>query len=266
MRLGVVGGGGVGRATARAFIEHVDEVRVYDVVAGRRTHPLHETLECDLTFVCLPTPQREGSLACDTSAVESFFAEMRGSLKNYVLRSTVPVGTTRMLREKYDLPNLVHSPEFITARCAVTDAQLPARNIVGAPAGRSECVAALAGLYRRRFPGVPVFEVTSDESELVKLAQNAFFLTKIAFWNECRTLADAMNLDWDRVMAAILADGRIAHSHTKVPGPDGKFGAGGACLIKDNANLVTCIESYGLSAAVTRAAHERNLEDRRRGA
>lgn len=265
MRLGVVGNGVVGHALARAFIEHVDEVRVHDRAPERSTHPLADALECDLIMVALPSPQKENSLACDTSAIDDFFASQRGSLKNYVLRSTVPVGTTRMLREKYALPNLCHSPEFLTSRVAITDAQIPARNIVGGPAGEtSRCEQLLAGLYRKRFPGVPVHVLTSDESEAVKLCVNSFFLTKIAFFNECRAFCDALALDWEAVLAGVLSDGRIAHSHAKVPGPDGRFGAGGACLIKDTADLITCIESQGLSAAVTRAAYERNLEDRKR--
>lgn len=273
MRVGIIGGGVVGRATARAFIEHVADVRVYDVVKERRTHQLHETLDCDLVFVCLPTPQTAGGHACDVSAVEAFFAEQvnlrhfDARRANFVLRSTVPIGTTRRLREQYGLPNLVHSPEFLTARVAVTDAQLPARNIIGYPATPAggfgnECGSLLHMLYERRFHGVPVHVMTSDESEAVKLLQNSFFAVKVAFWNECYAFAERAGLDWERVLSAVLADGRISHSHTKVPGPDGKRGFGGTCLPKDLANLITCIEGQGLSAAVTRAASARNERDR----
>lgn len=247
MKLGVVGGGVVGRATARAFIEHVDEVRVWDIVKERCSTPsiLH-TLESDLIFVCLPTPQKKDSLECDTSIVEGFFAVLAecNLHRNYVLRSTVPIGTTKRLSKTYNLPNLVHSPEFLTARCSVTDAHLPSRNIVGynylpEPDGRAcGCQAVLGNLYLSRFPAVPIHYMTSDESEAVKLFQNGFFATKIAYWNEVNALATKLGLDWDRVMEGILSDGRIAHSHTQVPGPDGKYGFGGSCLPKDVANLL----------------------------
>lgn len=286
MKLGVVGGGVVGRATARAFIEHVDEVRVYDTVAERRTHSLADVLACDLVMVCLPTPQKADSLECDLSAVDSFFrvASLNGhpstSGLNLVLRSTVPIGTTRRLCEWYGLANLVHSPEFLTARVACTDAQLPARNIIGIPhpapvlteGGYNMVGTTLRDLYRRRFPGVPLHVMTSDESEAVKLFTNAFFAVKIATFNEFHTLATAMGLDWDAVLAGVLSDGRISHSHTKAPGPDGRFGFGGECLVKDLANLIQCMRAAGLGGRcheenwVSSAAYNRNEYDRQREA
>lgn len=264
MKIGVVGGGVVGHATARCFIEHVDQVCVYDVMKERCTHPLGEVLSCDLVFICLPTPMKEDD-KCDLSYVEKFFHDMKGPDHDYrriniVLRSTVPVGTTKRLSELLGLRNLVHSPEFLTARCAVTDAQLPARNVIGSPVlpDNSDCVAILYDLYSRRFPGVPVHVLNSNESEAVKLFQNSFFAVKVSFWNECYAYAKKVGLNWDQVLAAVLADGRISHSHTRVPGPDGKTGFGGNCLIKDLNNLIECIESVGLYAHVTSAADERN--------
>ena len=292
MKIGIIGGGTVGRATARAFIEHVDEVRVYDVVKERCTHHPKLVLECDLVFVCLPTPQKQGELTCDVSVIEDFFGKAVDFRReaNFVLRSTVPIGTTRKLREKYNLSNLVHSPEFLTARCAVQDAQMPARNIVGiinpnkllqifedAAGWMGECGTKLWNLYHSRFPGVPIHIMTSDESEAVKLFQNSFFAVKVAFWNECRALSDKLGMDWERVLKAVLADGRIGHSHTKVPGPDGKRGFSGTCLPKDLANLVQCMKDagsltfshdvagkvgFGTVDGVCQAAYERNLLDR----
>jgi len=263
MRLGVVGGGVVGHAMARAFMEHSEGgTRVYDVVPERCTHSLEDVLSCDLIFVCLPTPANEDG-SCKTSFVEQFFRDVGTSAfadRNFVLRSTVPVGTTKKLGERYGVKNLVHSPEFLTARCSVADAQVPARNIVGIP-HPSAATSLLAELYKRRFPGIPVHITTSDESEAVKLMQNSFFLTKIAIFNEFYQFAQARGMNWSRVLAGLLSDGRIAHAHTQVPGVDGLFGAGGACLPKDIANLVHCM---GDEAVVIRAAMERNKRDRER--
>jgi UDPglucose 6-dehydrogenase len=281
MRLGIVGGGTVGHATARAYFGHVEEVRVYDVVDERRTHSLDETLDCGLVMVCLPTPQKEGSLECDTSAVDNFFRVRHGAHRrdvNWVLRSTVPVGTTRRLRERYDLPNLVHSPEFLSARTAALDAQMPARNVIGSERGLASCgpetavtanPVALHNLYARRFPGVPIHHMTSDESEAVKLFQNAFSAVKIACFNEFHAFASRLGLDWPRVREALLAGGWISPAHTQVPGPDGKFGFGGACLPKDLASFVhqmeqtTVWEQYPF---VANAALQRNKLDRERNA
>lgn len=267
MKIGIVGGGVVGRATARAFIEHVDEVRVYDKVKERATHTLAETLfPSDLVFVCLPTPQKVGSLECDVSAVWDFFAELEGTLftsRNFVLRSTIPIGTTKKIAEHFKFSNLVHSPEFLTARCAVTDAHLPSRNIIGS-VGSTPCRMLLEKVYQDRFPGVLVYSMTSDESEAVKLFLNGFFATKVAYWNEVNALTTKLGLDWDRVMEGVLSDGRVSHSHTKVPGPDGKFGFGGECLVKDLNSLTYQLVNNGCDDLVTSSVAIRNKRDRER--
>jgi len=265
-KLGIIGGGVVGQATARSYIEHVDQVRVYDIDPTRSTcqHPLDILEWAELIFICLPTPQNPNSLRCDTSAIDQFFASL-GNIhrcNNFVIRSTVPIGYTRRCSDLFALPNLVHSPEFLTARCATVDAQIPSRNIIGLPVG--VYASKLEGLYRARWPHVPVHTMTSNESEAVKLFQNSFFAVKVAFWNEAREFADKMKLDWERVMNAVLADGRIHPSHTTVPGPDGKFGFGGTCLPKDLANLNYCISKSGCDDYITDAALSRNAKDRHR--
>lgn len=271
VRLGIIGGGTVGHATARAFLGHVEEVRVHDVVRERSTHERIATCACDVVMVCLPTPQKEGSLECDLSAVEEFFGwagrNLRDEPINWVLRSTIPVGTTRRLREQYGLPNLVHSPEFLTARCAMIDAQMPARNVIGYPGpipSPHDCP--LAMLYAGRFPGVPVHGMDSSESEAVKLFQNAFSAVKVAAFNEFHAFASRLGLDWQRVREALLAGGWIHPAHTQVPGPDGKFGFGGACLPKDIASLSHQMIQAGVSNWMVDAAIERNAEDRKRTA
>lgn len=256
MRIGIVGGGVVGRATARCYLEHVDEVRVYDVVGERATHSLEETLECSLVLVCLPE-----------TTLDEFFDANPFSGVNYVLRSTVPIGTTRRLRKEYNL-NIIHSPEFLTERCAITDAQMPARNVIGVPYDvgherASTVIGPLRRLYERRFPSVQVLTMTSDESEAVKLMTNAFFACKISIFNEFMCLADELGLDWDSVIEGILSDGRIAHSHTAVPGPDGKRGFGGKCLPKDLEMLFDQFKDKN-EAQVIDAVIGRNNRDRER--
>lgn len=260
MKIGVVGGGVVGNATARSYLEHVDEVRVFDVLPERRTHPLDSVLQCDFVFVCLPTPAFPDGGGLDTSSVTNFFGMIAPYSKetNLVLKSTVPVGTTRALRDRLGLRNLVHSPEFLTARCALLDASLPSRNIVGYTGDSDDpCAPGLLDLYIRRFPNAVPMLMTSDESEAVKLFQNSFFAVKVAFWNEMYQIAEAFGLGWGRVMDGILADGRIHPSHTAVPGPDGAFGFGGSCLPKDLSEM-----ALQFDAEVCRAALSRNKRDR----
>lgn len=252
LTVGVVGGGVVGSATAKSYVEHVREVRVYDNDPLRRTtNDLDEVFESSVVFICLPE-----------AAVDTFADTIPANYQHsaIVLKSTVPVGTTTRLREAHGLVNLVHSPEFLTARCAHLDAQLPTRNIVGGPfcPGRT----LLKNIYRERFPGVPVYSCTAEESEAVKLIQNGFFAVKVAFFNEVRAgLCDPHRMNWDRVLEMVLADGRVNPSHTKVPGPDGKYGFGGACLPKDLQQLIDCITC---AAPVCSGAKYRNVQDRQR--
>ncbi len=264
LTVGVVGRGVVGGATAEAYSGHVKQVLVHDVKPERANCSLRTLLQhSDLVFVCLPTPQREGRLECDTSAVDDFFTAQWDSYRvNFVLRSTVPIGTTRRLWE-YGFRNLVHSPEFLTARTAQEDADNPTRNVIGLPQKEGEqiglCSVTLRELYKERWPCVPIFWTSSDESEAVKLAQNAFSAVKIAWFNELHQLCQERELSFEVVRAALLAGGWINEMHTQVPGPDGKMGYGGACLSKDMANWIGC---FAGECPVSRGAMERNLKDR----
>ena len=98
--------------------------------------------------------------------------------------------------------------------------------------------------------------MTSTESELTKLVVNGFFATKVTFFNAARAVCEATGCDWEHVLEGVMSDGRIAHAHTRVPGPDGRPGYGGACLPKDLLNLITtagehqCLAVASLLAAV----------------
>lgn len=253
MKIGVIGAGTVGRAIARCYMEW-GEVLIHDALLERSMYAFNEvtcSARCDVVFVCVPEAEVEGVIkrASNRSA-------------HLVIKSTVPIGTTRRLAKEYKMANLVHSPEFLTERCALVDAQTPARNIIG---GRwCDCAALLHELYSKRFPGVPIYAMSSDESEAVKLICNSFFATKVSFFNEARALVDKLELRWDTVLEGVLSDGRIAHSHTRVPGHDRRFGFGGQCLKKDLAHFIDEQVKSGLKPYVAEAVYDRNLQDRER--
>lgn len=260
MRLGIVGNGVVGSATAEIFRkEH--EVLAWDSLPDRRTvGNLGDVLACDLVFLCLPTPMAEDG-SCDTSVIDRFLESLDpGPPCSLVLRSTVPVSYTGRLfaRKLRRLCTFSHWPEFLTARTALRDAAEPVRNVVG----MTRWNPVLVSLLTERFPDVPLFLMTTDESEAVKLVQNSFSAVKIAFFNETRCLADKAGLDWTAVLRAVLAGGWVNPMHTQVPGPDGLRGFGGSCLPKDLSSLIHQIEHFGLPASVCRGALDRNRLDR----
>jgi UDP-glucose 6-dehydrogenase len=237
MRLGIVGNGIVGRATAKCFAEH--ELRITDLDPSRSTHDIGEVVNCDLVFVCLPTPKKPYSFECDTSAIDEFFRcrQKFDELEpKYVIRSTVPIGYTKKF------VNVVHWPDFHTER--FNDAAEPEHLVVG---GHHRI---LMQLLRDRWPDVPLYQLSTDESEAVKLMQNGFSAVKLAFFNDMKLSAMHHGLRWEQILSALLACGFINPHHTQVPGPDEKFGFGGSCLPKDLANLVWCTNSALCAAAL----------------
>lgn len=257
--IGVIGGGTVGKATARCYLEHVKEVCIWDVEFTKCTHKLAYVLNSSLVFVCLPEGEIEGFFSGMTPATRS--------QTHFVIKSTVPIGTTERLAKKYDIPNLVHSPEFLTERCALTDATVPARNIIGIPVKAidepfNQCAIILGKLYEARFPGTPLQAMTSDESEAVKLMTNAAFAVKVSLFNEFRALSDYLGLDWGRTHKGIISDPRVGSSHTEVPGHDGQRGFGGKCLSKDLDQLIRAYREVNHPILAAVKYRNRNIDRR----
>ena len=272
LSIGIIGGGVLGRAIFRGFVEHAD-CRVYDTKPERSTvYHLADAATADIVFIALPTPALPDG-RCDTLYIDDFlrtaFSEewwKPGSC--YCVRSTVNIGYTQSKAGEYLYSRpLFHSPEFLTARCANTDFQVPARNIIGSPSHPisghwASAHERLCGLYAARFPGVPCLTMHSNASELVKLACNSFFAAKVTLFNLFSEIAQAAGVDWEQVRAGIMSDGRVAHAHTMVPGPDSRGGYGGQCLNKDSADLYRCAEAMGVDAGILREVIERNERTR----
>lgn len=268
--IGVVGNGVVGNATGAAYEGHVRSVLYYDRDPSKGTSSVRAVLRADIVFVCLPTPAgADGNL--DTSALDSFFNNWSELCDAVVIKSTVPVGYTRKAAKTYEIPGLVHSPEFLTARTATEDAQSPRVNVVGLPGGWTSTVqwvdSPVSQLYIERFPKTSICPLSSDESELMKLALNSFFAVKVAFFNELFRVCVLAGADFESVRNTMVSEGRVSDLHTRVPGPDGLTGFGGACLPKDLDAFRACAAALGVAyTPVTGAAAARNnVVDRRGG-
>ena len=178
---------------------------------------------------------------------------------NFILKSTVPIGTTRRLAHEYGLTNLVHCPEFLNSRTAIWDAQNPTQVLLGYVDWKRQSSGSLiSSAMTARFPGVPIRELHSEETEAAKLFINAFGAAKVALFNEFKQLCDAEGLSWDDVREAMLGDGRIHPQWTQVPGPDGKPGFGGKCLPKDLDQLLDCYEDAELAPRILPAVKDLN--------
>ena len=161
--VGIVGNGFVGNAVYQNLRDKA-RCKVYDVDKNRSLSSLEEVIQQDFIFVCLPTPMKiDGS--CDLSILDKFFEELPEHLTGtFVIKSTVPVGTTKKYTERH---NVIHNPEFLTARNAVEDYAKAERNIVG---GTKELCVDFTCFFEACFPKIPSIIVTSDESEAIKFS------------------------------------------------------------------------------------------------
>tara|TARA_R110002020_G_scaffold437874_1_gene648220 strand:+ start:2023 stop:2862 length:840 start_codon:yes stop_codon:yes gene_type:complete len=265
MKLGIIGRGFVGNAIFQG-LNHYYDLMVYDVDPKKSTNTFEEVIGCDLVFLSVPTPMHKDTGECDLTYIESVFDKVveiqnRNKSCTFVIKSTVPVGTTEELNTKYnEQVKIIHSPEFLTARTAATDFICPSRHIIGGHPSRG--TDKLKEVYESRFPGVPCYVMSSKESEFVKYFANCFFATKVSYFNEMAVFAKAHNLNWEKVIEGVMSDGRIGISHYQVPGHDGNPGFGGTCFPKDINALIKSFENVGADPLLLKAAWERNLSVR----
>jgi nucleotide sugar dehydrogenase len=264
-KIGVIGLGAVGGAVLRGFAPFYP-VRGYDIDELKTVNTLEEVLHCEIIFLCLPTPAGPDG-AADVSAIEEVLQQIVDSPTYrelpadpvFVLRSTVPVGTTTRLALKYHVW-LVHCPEFLSARTADIDFLTSTRVILGAH-GEVDWKP-VEELFTQRFPGITVLTMPPEESEFVKYFLNSFYAAKVTFFNEMRQLSDVLALDWDDVMRGVLSSPWVEKMHTQVPGPDGQFGFGGACLPKDTQALAKMFQQNAVECLVLDAIIEQNARIR----
>jgi len=250
--IGIIGFGFVGRAIAHGFSLY-SRVKVYDKY-DNIYDSIEDTVNCsDFIFVSVPTPMNDDgsqNLSNLEDAIVSIEKVRKGN-KIVIIKSTIIPGTTRKLAERFTNLSFVFSPEFLTQRTADLDFINPSRIILG---GQKEVVDQVEEFHRGRFTCVPIFKTTWEGAELVKYMNNCFFATKIAFCNEFYDMAEAVGVPYTELRDMWLADGRIANSHTDVPGHDGCRGYGGKCYKKDINALIAWAKTKGLEATTCEAA------------
>ena len=262
MKIGIIGNGFVGNAIAFGFSEYVP-VKIYDKDPRKSLNSLEETInESDFLFVSVPTPMnKDGSINLNNVYdVVSDIDRLNEREDNIVLlKSTVIPGTTERLAN--DFPNLrfVFNPEFLTERKAKFDFINQARVILG---GSREDTEKVEELYKFRFVNCNVVHTDSKTAEFIKYFGNVFFAVKVSFANEMKRICDLAEIDWDSALKGFIADARVADSHLRVPGPDGRRGFGGSCFPKDINAFINYCDSLGVNANVIKAAWRTNLEVR----
>tara|TARA_R100000664_G_C2681114_1_gene89081 strand:- start:171 stop:671 length:501 start_codon:yes stop_codon:yes gene_type:complete len=154
--------------------------------------------------------------------------------------------------------NIIHNPEFLTARTSEKDFA-EQKHIVLGYTDTEEQIKEVKKLYSVNFPEAKISVCDSTESELMKIFANSFYSVKVQFFNEMYDLCDKLDSDFNTVKNLILNNGWVNEMHTTVPGPDGKLSYGGACFPKDTQALYQSMLEHGSICEVLGATiSERN--------
>ncbi len=243
MKIQIVGAGVVGQAQAYVAAQLGHQVVAFDTGVSRSEYATmvdRIESEADITFVCVP----EGSVE---EAVGNLVERHVEGL--YVIKSSVPPGTTLRLEKKYGI-HLCHNPEFLREATSFSDVMHPNFVVIG------QCCAQHGNILRDFYLPLECPELVTQPttSETVKITLNSYLATLISFWNEVDQISGLIGVDTGEVTSIARLDPRVSRYGTEYFGV--RFG--GKCLPKDLNQMIAASQNVGLRPSLLEAVRDFN--------